>query len=83
MFFSITSRYIGLSSSELTCKSTSFSSSNFRSSDRYRGSGNSPKSYASSNSFKGKDRYDEDKFMKTTRSKREHSRHRSVLEYDL
>lgn len=83
VIFAITSRYIGLSSSELTCKSASFSGSNFRSSDRYRGSGNSPKSYASSDSYKGKERYYEDKFMKTTRSKRESSRHRSVLEYTL
>ncbi|XP_057775930.1 clathrin interactor EPSIN 1-like [Salvia miltiorrhiza] len=66
-------KYIGLSSSGLACKSASASLSS-RSSDRYRGYGNALDSDASKDNYKGKDQHGEDKYLKTTKSKREPSR---------
>ncbi|KAH6831138.1 hypothetical protein C2S53_009333 [Perilla frutescens var. hirtella] len=70
-------KYIGLSSSGMTTKSAgaSFSSSSSRSNDQYRGFRNTRESYASNDNYKGKDRYGDDKYMKTTKAKREPSRH--------
>ncbi|KAL8499124.1 hypothetical protein ACS0TY_022193 [Phlomoides rotata] len=68
-------KYFGLSSSGVTYKSgsASFSSSNFRSSDRYGGFGSS----TFNGSYKDNDQYGEDKYVKTNKSKNEPSRHDS------
>ncbi|GER32541.1 clathrin interactor EPSIN 1 [Striga asiatica] len=65
-------KYFGVSSSEITYKSgaASFSSSNFRNSDRYGGFGNSDTSY---DSYKGKSQFGEDIYEKKTKSEKEPS----------
>ncbi|KAL7150810.1 hypothetical protein ABFS83_05G138400 [Erythranthe nasuta] len=68
-------KYIGLSSSGITYKSgaPSFSSSNFKSNDRYGGFGNrgeSETSKTSNDSYRDKDYYGEGKYEKTTRKKK-------------
>ncbi|KAL0447421.1 UNVERIFIED_CONTAM: Clathrin interactor EPSIN 1 [Sesamum latifolium] len=72
-------KYFGLSSSGITYKSgaASFSSTNFKSSDRYGGFGNSGDSETFRDSYKDRDRYGEDKYEKTTKSKEEPPRHGS------
>ncbi|CAA0821303.1 Clathrin interactor EPSIN 1 [Striga hermonthica] len=65
-------KYVGVSSSGITYKSgaASFRSSNFRSSDRYGGFGNSNTSY---DSYKGKSQFGEDISEKKTKSIKEPS----------
>ncbi|XP_022861900.1 clathrin interactor EPSIN 1-like [Olea europaea var. sylvestris] len=72
-------KYFGLSSSGITYKSgtASFSSSSRKSSDRYGGFGNTKDDDTSQDSYKEKDKYDEYKFEKTTKSKKEPSRYGS------
>ncbi|KAL0407731.1 UNVERIFIED_CONTAM: Clathrin interactor EPSIN 1 [Sesamum radiatum] len=72
-------KYFGLSSSGITYKSgaASFSSTNFKSSDRYGGFGNSGDSETFRDSYKDRDRYGEDKYEKTSKSKEEPPRHGS------
>ncbi|CAI9775711.1 unnamed protein product [Fraxinus pennsylvanica] len=71
-------KYFGLSSSGITYKSgaASFSSSSWKSSDQYGGFGNT-KDDAYQDSYNEKDKYGEDKFVKTTKSKKEPSRYGS------
>ncbi|KAK4422245.1 Clathrin interactor EPSIN 1 [Sesamum alatum] len=66
-------KYFGLSSSGITYKSgaASFSSSNFKNSDRYGGFGNSGDGETFRDSYKDRDQYGEDKYEKTTKSKKE------------
>ncbi|XP_051119457.1 clathrin interactor EPSIN 1 isoform X1 [Andrographis paniculata] len=72
-------KYFGLSSSGVTYKSgaASFSSSNFRSNDRYGGFGSTGDSETFKDSYRDKDHYGDDKFEKTTRTKKETSRYGS------
>ncbi|KAL2457487.1 Clathrin interactor EPSIN 1 [Abeliophyllum distichum] len=72
-------KYFGLSSSGITYKSgaASFSSSGWKSSDRYGGLGNTKDDDRFQDSYKDKDKYDEDKFEKITKSKKEPSRYGS------
>ncbi|KAG8381836.1 hypothetical protein BUALT_Bualt05G0014200 [Buddleja alternifolia] len=72
-------KYFGLSSSGITYKSgaASFSSSSFKNSDRYGGSGSTGDNDTFKDSYKGKDQFGEDKYEKTTKSKKESSRYGS------
>lgn len=70
-------RYVGLSSSGITYKSgaASFTSTSFKNSDQYGDFGNTRDSETFNNSYKDKDQYGEDKYEKTTKSKKESSRY--------
>ncbi|KAK6116846.1 hypothetical protein DH2020_049412 [Rehmannia glutinosa] len=72
-------KYFGLSSSGITYKSgaASFSSSNFKSNDHYGGFRNTGNSETFNDSDKDKDRYGEDRYVKSTKSKKEPSRYGS------
>ncbi|GFQ00158.1 clathrin interactor epsin 1 [Phtheirospermum japonicum] len=72
-------KYFGLSSTGITYKSgaASFGSSNFKSSDRYGGFGNTGSSETSNDRYKDKDRYCEYRYEKTMESKKEPSRYGS------
>ncbi|CAI9771735.1 unnamed protein product [Fraxinus pennsylvanica] len=72
-------KYFGLSSSGITYKSgaASFSNSSWKSSDQYGGFGNTKDDDTYQDSYKEKDKYGEDKFEKTTKSKKEPSRYGS------
>ncbi|KAG8375639.1 hypothetical protein BUALT_Bualt10G0121200 [Buddleja alternifolia] len=72
-------KYVGLSSSGITYKSGAASfSSNFKNNDRYGGFGNTGDSETFTDSYK--DPYGEDKYEKTTKSKREPSRYGSMVQ---
>ncbi|KAL0330733.1 UNVERIFIED_CONTAM: Clathrin interactor EPSIN 1 [Sesamum angustifolium] len=73
-------KYVGLSSSGITYKSSaaSFSSSSFKNSDRYGGFGNTGDSEMFKDSFKDKGQYGEDKFEKPTKPKKDSSRYGSM-----
>ncbi|KAL7159245.1 hypothetical protein ABFS83_01G015400 [Erythranthe nasuta] len=73
-------KYIGVSSSGITYKSgaASFTSSSSKSSDRYGGFGNQRDSETFSDSYNDKDQYGEDKYVKSTTSKKESSRYGSM-----
>ncbi|KAK4412577.1 Clathrin interactor EPSIN 1 [Sesamum alatum] len=60
-------KYVGLSSSGITYKSSaaSFTNSSFKNSERYGGFGNTGDSETFKDSFKDKDQYGEDKYGKT------------------
>lgn len=70
-------RFVGLSSSGVTFKSgaASFTNTGFKNSDRYGGFGSTRDSETFNDSYKDKDRYDEDKYEKTSKSKKESSRY--------
>ena len=61
-------RYFGLSSTGITYKSgsASFSSGSFQSGDRYGGIGSTKNGDSFRDSYKDRDRYDEDKFEQST-----------------
>ncbi|KAL0394142.1 UNVERIFIED_CONTAM: Clathrin interactor EPSIN 1 [Sesamum latifolium] len=73
-------KYVGLSSSGITYKSSaaSFTSSSFKSSDRYGGFGNTGDSETFKDSFKDKGQYGEDKYEKPTKPKKDASRYGSM-----
>ncbi|KAL8537336.1 hypothetical protein ACS0TY_012472 [Phlomoides rotata] len=73
-------KYVGLSSSGATFKSgaASFTNTGFRNSDRYGGFGSTGDSETFNDSYKDKDQYDEDKYKKTSKSKKESSRYGSM-----
>ncbi|KAI3468156.1 hypothetical protein Pfo_024819 [Paulownia fortunei] len=68
-------KYVGLSSSGITYKSgaASFTSTSFKNNDRYGGFGNRGDSETFKDSYKDKDQYGEDKYERTTKSKKESS----------
>ncbi|CAA2986971.1 Hypothetical predicted protein [Olea europaea subsp. europaea] len=72
-------KYFGLSSSGITYKSgtASFSSSSWKSSDRYGGFGNTKDDDTYQDSYNEKDKYGDDKFEKTAKSKKEPSHYGS------
>ncbi|KAL6533980.1 hypothetical protein OROHE_013813 [Orobanche hederae] len=65
-------KYVGLSSSGITYKSgaASFSSTGFKNNDRYGGFGNRGDGESFKSSHKNTDQYGEDKYEKTTKSKK-------------
>ncbi|KAK6161927.1 hypothetical protein DH2020_001768 [Rehmannia glutinosa] len=73
-------KYVGLSSSGITYKSgaASFSSTGFKNNDRYGGFGNSGDSETFKDSYKDTDQYAEDKYEKTTKSKKKSSHYGSM-----
>ncbi|CAA0824255.1 Clathrin interactor EPSIN 1 [Striga hermonthica] len=68
-------KYVGLSSSGITYKSgaASFSSTGFKSNDRYGGFGNRTDSETFRDSYNDADQYGDDKYEKSTKSKKESS----------
>ncbi|XP_073312935.1 clathrin interactor EPSIN 1 [Primulina huaijiensis] len=72
-------KYVGLSSSGITYKSSmsSVSGGGFSNSDKYGGFGNNNDGDRIKDSYKNNDRYDEDKYEKPTKSKKESSRNSS------
>ncbi|KAL0311902.1 UNVERIFIED_CONTAM: Clathrin interactor EPSIN 1 [Sesamum radiatum] len=76
-------KYVGLSSSGITYKSSaaSFTSSSFKNSDRYGGFGNTGDSETFKDSFKDNGQYGEDKYEKPAKPKKDSSRYGSIYEY--
>ncbi|XP_075487119.1 clathrin interactor EPSIN 1 [Primulina tabacum] len=72
-------KYVGLSSSGITYKSSmsSVSGGGFSNRDKYGGFGNDSDGDRIKDSYKNNDRYDEDKYERPTKSKKESSRNSS------